>query len=548
MPDLPDDLLLTLEPISGPEIASISLRDASTILGRGGKSAVVLPHDAVSREHLSITRHGGSWFVTDLASRNGTRLGSLAVPAGQPTPLQDGDTLEIKPWTFLVRIGDASARSSARTIDDDSPTKSRLRTTDALSAEPRIRQRFESLLRAAAVLHSATGEGELLDNLLQTALAATGFERAAVIRRTGSLDSVEVVAQRIALETPGPGRDAFHFSRSLLRAASERPYAVVADPGAGSVRPETMVRLDIAAAACAPIRLNEGTWGYLYLDSGAGAPPTAANELLEVVGSLADIASLALANVKQHEIQARFDALRRDFEAAAEIQEILLPSPTGSIGPVAYAFRSMPGRIVSGDIFDVVDLGDGRGAFFLGDVMGKGLGAGLLMSGVRSFLHACLPREDDPGRVLEYLNYFVSRRVGIGRIVSLWLGVIDSHRGTLKACDAGHGHTFVLNPGRQPEHVSFAGGPPLGTMEEPSYCADTMPLTPGQRLVVVSDGVIEQPSHAGEAFGQGRLLRLLQADEPLEAQVERVKREVLAHAGAAVPADDVTVACIMLGG
>lgn len=546
MPTATHELPLSLEPISGPELTAITLRDPANILGRGGKSSHVLPHDGVSREHVSITNHSGAWYATDLASRNGTRLGNLPIPIGQPTPLRDGDTLEIKPWIFLVRIGVPDLRPAARTVDDGSPTTTRVRSETDSHAEPRIRQQFESLLRASALLHSARDEKELLDHLLQTALGATGFERAAVIRRTETIESVEIVAQRFRSDRPPPPGTQFHFSRSLLRAAASGPHAAVADPTSLTPRPETMVRLDIAAAACAPIRLTEAVWGYLYLDSGSGTPPTGTGELLDLVRSLADIASLALSNVMQREVRQRLAALQGDFEAAAEIQKFLLPPSPGIIGGLDYAVSSSPGRIVTGDFFDIVPMTRGRVAVFLGDVQGKGLGAGLLVCSVQSHLQALLSQNDDPGAVLELMNSYLIRRIGIGHIVSLWLGVFDPQRRVATVSDAGHGYCISIGADLKPVHLRCAGGTPLGSCEDSSYMTCTIPALPGSRIILFSDGVVEQPSPRGEAFGLPRLLQSLDPAETPEVLVERIVREVRAHAESSVPADDMTAAVVAI--
>lgn len=542
-PDTP----LHLEPIDGPELSALTLREASNILGRGGKSSHVLPHDAVSREHLSITRHADVWYATDLASRNGTRLGNLPLPVGEPTPLQEGDTLEVKPWTFLVRLGEPLSRT-AKTIADETPTGTRLRTSEVKGTEPRIRQQFESLLKASALLHSAKDEAQLLDYLLETTLGATGFERAAVIRRMESFDSVEVVSQKFSPEKVRAKPEGFHFSRSLLRAAANGPHAVVSEPGAITPRPDTMVRLDIAAAACAPIRLNEAIWGYLYLDSGAGTAPTATGELLEVVRTLTDIASLALSNVKQAEVRKRLATLQSDFEAAAEIRDLLLPPPKGRAARLEYAVRSQPGRIVSGDIFDVIDLGEQRVAVMLGDVMGKGLAAGLMMSSVQSFVQATVPECQDPAEILERLNRYVTRRVGIGRIVSLWLGIFDTERGVATVSDAGHGYCILIDADGEPSHLHCAGGTPLGANDESSYLTTTLALQPGQRLVIFSDGVVEQPSPSGERFGMTRLIDVLRwrGNHGPEALVNRILDEVREHTATGVQADDLTAAALMI--
>jgi len=545
MPNTKPSIPLHLEPVEGPEVKPISLTEIeAATFGRGSACTYFLDHHAVSREHMAIVYREGTWYVTDHFSRNGTRLNGFSLPSGEPAPLADADHLQLGPWTFRIRLGDYGTRIASLTVDDDAATSQRLRTTGITETDPRIRQQFTSLLRASALLHSAKDESELLESLLQTAQSATGFERAAVIRRTESLDSVEVVAQLFRGDHPPNTPKAFHFSRSLLRAAQNGPFAVVSE-GLPSDRPETMIKLDIAAAACAPIRLNEAIWGYLYLDSGSGTPPTGAGELIELARSLADIASLALVRVKQQEVGDRLRALQGDVEAAAEIQRFLLPQPSGCIASVRYAMRSKPGRLVSGDIFDIIELPNGRVAALMGDVMGKGLGAGLVMSSVQSFLHSVLRVCPDPAKALEELNAFLTPRISVGRFVSLWLGVFDRNTRTLVAADAGHGYCILISPDGKPSHFHCAGGTPIAAQEHCAYTSTTLNVEPNTRLILFSDGVVEQRSASGDAFGIARLLDTLTTSTGPDEDVEFITRAIDQFAGPVAPSDDLTAASLL---
>ncbi|MDX2116360.1 MAG: SpoIIE family protein phosphatase [Planctomycetota bacterium] len=543
-PDSP----IFLEPLDGPEIKTIALRDPSATFGRGAGCTVLLDHTAVSREHMALTWRAGTWYATDHASRNGTRLNGFALPAGEPTPLADADHLQLGPWTFRVRIGEQTHRSATMvTIQDDDSTAQRLRSAAVRESEPRVRQQFASLLKASALLYSAAGEQKLLECLLEASQSATGFERAAVLRCTDTFEAVEIVAQRARPTSRSKHSEDFQFSRSLLRAAVTGAYAVLAE-NSSTPRPDTLVRFDIAAAACAPIRLNEAIWGFLYLDSGSGpgTTPSGAGDLLEVTRTLADIASLALVRVKQLEVSQRLASLQSDVEAAAEIQRFLLPPQTACVEGVRYAMRSKPGRMVSGDVFDVMFLPGGKVGVLLGDVMGKGLGAGLVMSSVQSFLHAVLRDEADPASALQRLNDFLSPRLSAGRFVSLWLGIIDARAGTLTAADAGHGYALIVRPGADARPLQCAGGLPLAASDVCAYRSTQLPLTAGERLVLFSDGVVEQRSPAGEAFGLERLIDSLRPNQSPERDVEAIVSAVNEFAGPAAPSDDLTAASLCL--
>lgn len=537
---------ISVEAVDGPEAPPFLIGESTYItVGRSSECGVNLEHHAVSRQHMAVLARDGAWFVMDTGSRNGTRLNGLALPKGEPTPLADADHLQVGPWTFRVRIGVPGTALAAATIDDMASSGPRLRTTGVVEPEAGLRLQVASLLKASAILHSAPSEQDMLTLLLDAALSATGFERAAVLRRTPRPDQVEVVCQRVSGTPASPVSSLVPFSRSLLRAAAEGPYAVV-NESAGIEKPETLIRFDIAGAACAPIKLAEAPWGFLYLDSGAGTPPTSTGHVLEIVRGLADIASMALASIKQREVQRRLDALHEDLAAAGEIQRFLMPPDRGTVGGVNYAVWSRPGRMVSGDLFSITDCGDGRVAFFLGDVMGKGLGAGLIMSGVISFLHCMLRNTSDPAEALSRLNDYLCPRLIDGRFVSLWLGIIDAKHGVLTAADAGHGYALIVPPGAVPTRLECSGGTPIAAADHCRYTNTTLAFEQGSRLVLYSDGIVEQRSPANEPFGTDRLSRSIDGSSSSGDDVTRISRAVEAFIGGAAASDDLTVASIAL--
>jgi sigma-B regulation protein RsbU (phosphoserine phosphatase) len=255
---------------------------------------------------------------------------------------------------------------------------------------------------------------------------------------------------------------------------------------------------------------------------------------------------MALASIKQREVQRRLDALHEDLAAAGEIQRFLMPPDRGTVGGVNYAVWSRPGRMVSGDLFSITDCGDGRVAFFLGDVMGKGLGAGLIMSGVISFLHCMLRNTSDPAEALSRLNDYLCPRLIDGRFVSLWLGIIDAKHGVLTAADAGHGYALIVPPGAVPTRLECSGGTPIAAADHCRYTNTTLAFEQGSRLVLYSDGIVEQRSPANEPFGTDRLSRSIDGSSSSGDDVTRISRAVEAFIGGAAASDDLTVASIAL--
>ncbi|MEO8012154.1 MAG: PP2C family protein-serine/threonine phosphatase, partial [Dokdonella sp.] len=212
----------------------------------------------------------------------------------------------------------------------------------------------------------------------------------------------------------------------------------------------------------------------------------------------------------------------------------------GRFGALEYALRLHPGRVVAGDIVDVFALAHGRIAAVLGDVSGAGLGAGLVMASVQSFLRAGLAHDEDPARVIRQLNAHLCSQASGGRFVTLWLGVFDADGSRCRFVDAGHGHAVLVRAGVVNSLV-IAGGIPLGIDVATQFEAEQLRLDYGDTLLLYSDGIVEQRSRDGSAFGHvGLYAALIPAVTPEQA-VNASWDALRLHAQGAAPDDDATL-------
>jgi len=334
----------------------------------------------------------------------------------------------------------------------------------------------------------------------------------------------------------------FQFSRSLLREATTGQMARLASlatPGSGS----SVYELGITAAICAPIMLNAVPVAYLYLDT-RGKRATVAGDATAFVQIIARLSGLALLNIKRLELKQREEALHIELEAARVAQQFILPPDTGVFHGLRYAKRVQPGRFVAGDLFDFLDLGPNKVAAFLGDVCGEGVGAAMLMAATQSHLHAALVHHGDPAQAVTIVNRYVAPRCSAGKFVSLWLGVFDLERGVVEFVDAGHGH-WLLKPFDGPARAIRAeGGFLLGVDVAGVYHGERFNFRPGDRLILYSDGVIEQSAPDGTRFGQNRLREVIDRATTPADDVRLVFEALEQFAGRAEFADDTTVASI----
>lgn len=531
---------LRLCPISGPDLRMLEIDTEGAVLGRSVSCDVVLGHDSVSRRHASITRQGERWIVSDLASRHGTVVNAQELTANTPMPLAHRDVVRIGPWTFRVET-ERDASTVLPTTDDRMVATQRVETVSKANAARLAQHRLDSLIDCAAMITGASDEQALAEGVLKAALEGTGFHRAALIRQLGAGEQVEILGYR---SSDGAASSEVSFSRSLLReaAAKDQMVRLASDevPSLGV----SIIQLGIASAVCAPIHVGQTIDSFLYLDARHGEQMAEADATgyCQVV---VRICGLALANLRRLQLETRQRQLVSEIEAARTAQTLIVPAEEGTEGQLRYAHRMLPGSLVAGDLFDVVPLAEGRIAVCIGDVAGEGVGAAVIMTATQSHLHALLTHRVEPAEAVTEVNRYIANRSAMDKFVSLWLGIFDLDRGVLSYVDAGHGHWLMKRAGERPQKIPHRGGIPLGIEPGYGYHSEEMPIGPGDRVILYSDGVIEQQSGSGATrFGQDRLIDVLAETKGPVEDVATVLGAVRAFAEHDELADDTTVASI----
>jgi phosphoserine phosphatase RsbU/P len=498
----------------------------------------------VSRRHARCEQFGGTWFVIDLESRNGTFLNGQRVHPGERVPLRHGDHLRISPWIFRVVLRhEPGSGAESHTIDDaDSAAALRLHAREMPPPQRVAPMTLRGLMNAVAEIHAAPDESTLWTALVSAAVRLSGFERGALLSFGSSVERVEPQAQLDTRSRSG----VFEYSRTLLRAAQAgAPVHLRGRDSVPSAGSSSIESLGISSAVCVPLMLDGAVCRALYLDSRGRHAPNP-EDAAGICQTLVEMASLALANLMRRDLDQRLASLQHDAELASEAQRLLLPPERGRVGAVEYAMCFRPGRIVSGDLFGVAALSDHRVGVYLGDVTGKGLRAGLVMAVIQGYLCAALQRRGDPAAALNDLAAHMASRLPDGCFASLWVGVIDPSRGELAIADAGHG-MGVLAAGPRVELIRTPTGSWLGAAEAP-YSATVLQLPPQARLVLISDGLAEQPGPDGSLFGLDRTLEVLATSATPGDDVAALAAAVEQFARTREFRDDLTIASLQVQG
>lgn len=477
-----------LVPVSGPAMEAFTLepKESGLTLGRHDSCELLMPADAdrVSRHHARFSLDGEEWRIADLGSRWGTFLNGVKLSPNAEVPLNEGDLIRISPWTF--NFSSIAKRRGMQTADDIGRTM--VRAVAADTARPLRDDMLTLLLESAAAIHGAQNERELAELVMDAAVRGTNLQNAVMLRPIDSAGHIEIIASRLSQSAQNSG---VTFSRSLLKMASEGNVAEISGAGTGDIS-QSMVQMQINSALCVPLMLGPAPAAYLYLDSRGGVGQTLRPNASAFCVALGRMASLALANLKRIDIERRQAHMESELRAAATAQKWILPKRESRISSFLCLGESRPGQFIGGDFFDIIDLGEGRIAITVGDVTGKGIAASVLMTATQGFLHAALTQHGDPGSAVTALNDFINPRRPENKFVTVWVGIFDGVAQTLQYVDAGHSYALLQTADGELIQLDSGGGLPVGVMQDSQYTTETVQLAPGGRVMVVSDGIIEQ--------------------------------------------------------
>jgi len=244
--------------------------------------------------------------------------------------------------------------------------------------------------------------------------------------------------------------------------------------------------------------------------------------------------------------------LQSELEIAKEVQNQLFPRTVPRVPGLEVYGVCKPARVVSGDYYDFLDLGENRLGLVLGDVAGKGISAALLMAAIQSSLRAqtsngFLPGRDGAGRcistseIVSRLNRQLYDSTSIETYATFFCSVYDGNTRKLTYTNAGHLPPVVFR-GSEMKRLE-KGGTVVGLFSPVTYEEGEIELEPGDLLLAFTDGLTEPENVYDEEFGEERLLKVAQRAllSPPRVLVEEIYRSVNDWTGSPELQDDMTL-------
>lgn len=264
---------------------------------------------------------------------------------------------------------------------------------------------------------------------------------------------------------------------------------------------------------CAPLKARDKVIGVCQVIHRGGKGKVFSRKDLALFKLVCDSAALAIQNARMHHVLMEKQRLEKDMEFAQSVQESFLPQSFPEHPDFWFSASSIAAKNVGGDYFDFIKLSPSTLGILLGDVSGKGVPAALQMARLMSDFRYVSTKNSEPKDVLREVNNIFFERSYRGMFTTVIYMVLNMKTKTIQVANAGHLAMLLQHNCGKVEEVAQATGTPLGMLPHATYQQEEIKLQPGDRVVLLSDGVIETKSMEGELFGQRRLVDFLEKEK-----------------------------------
>jgi sigma-B regulation protein RsbU (phosphoserine phosphatase) len=228
----------------------------------------------------------------------------------------------------------------------------------------------------------------------------------------------------------------------------------------------------------------------------------------------------------QLELRAsRHELARKEAELsfALEVQQALFPKQFPADQSLEFSAVCVPARGIGGDYYDVLKRPDGRLAFAIADISGKGISAAILMSNVHALLRTLYDAGHPPGELCSQLNRHLYRVTEGTKFATAFYAEWNERDRSLTYVNAGHPAPLLL--GSCSGQLLETGGPPLGIFPDTEFQVGRLVMQPGDMIVLYSDGITEAGLGSGKEFGDARLEACVK--QHLEKPLDEIRQHVL---------------------
>jgi phosphoserine phosphatase RsbU/P len=261
---------------------------------------------------------------------------------------------------------------------------------------------------------------------------------------------------------------------------------------------------------------------------------------IELMKAVAAQGAAAIENTRLLQESMEAQALERQVQMAAQVQQRMVPSKPPKIEGLDLAAVYVPCFELGGDLYDFIELPYDNVGLVIADVSGKGVPASLTMAAVRAALRAQVDNVYYLNEAVRRINLMLCRDSSPSEFVTLFYGVLDRQNKRFTYCNAGHPPGLILRNGQIIELNS--DNMVLGIDPEEKYVQSLVDLRAGDTLLLYTDGLTDAMNFQNERFGRQRLIEAFKAGgATAEAISQAILWSLRRFAGLAKRTDDVTM-------
>ncbi len=518
-------------------------------MGRQGDNELVMLDSRISRRHARIVQDEQGFLIEDLGSRHGTFLNGERVTNSR---LRNGDQ---------IGLGVGDAYTIAFVLKEpELPVLLGKLGHAAESPAPQL-EHLGLLLQMAQMMCQAPALEEVLTVLVDSALSITGADRGLLFLK----DAAGRQQLRLARAQGGVflGDDQKDYSEAVIKkvAATGREELMLEEAMTGRASQETgTLQRGTRGVVAVPLQklpvLETGgetilgttpeMLGVLYLDSQSRATSLTGLDR-QVLQTLAVEGATVIENARLFRLTREQERIQHELSLARNIQQSLLPRRLPASDYFDLAAFTVPSFAVGGDYYDALTLPNERFGFTVADVSGKGLPAAMMAAMLQGAFAAVAAGDPPLEELSRRVNTFLCERTPAEMFATMFYGVL-ARTGEFCFMNAGHNPPMVRRQSGKMELLESSNFP-LGFFPNAPFQAGRIEMTPGDTILLFSDGLPEAQNVDGELLGEERVEQLVAECPHKNAKgisdfvLEGVKKFV----GTAPASDDLTLLVIRHG-
>jgi sigma-B regulation protein RsbU (phosphoserine phosphatase) len=237
--------------------------------------------------------------------------------------------------------------------------------------------------------------------------------------------------------------------------------------------------------------------------------------------------------------------IQEEMRVAKNIQENLLPKEVPVTESYQFSGKSIPAKEVGGDYYDFIPMKDGRVAFCLGDISGKGIPASLLMANLQASLRGQAFVGSECKNSVAFANNILYHNTDPTRYATLFYSILNKDEHKMTYCNAGHNSPYLYSAGKDPLRLT-EGGIVVGMIPDYRFEEKSVDFNPDDVFVLYSDGVTEAMNFNEEEFGEERLENSIRNNLHLNTEeiIRAIFKDVESFTKGAPQSDDITMVIV----